>query len=63
MSVPTFGVCRCDHGEHMHNLARDQRTRKECSLYRCDCPRYDEVERYSLRLVAQPVIGDPKPED
>lgn len=54
MTAPTFGVCRCDHGEHSHNLARDQATRKECSLYRCACPRYDETYRYSLRLVAEP---------
>lgn len=58
MSRPTFGLCTCGHGEHMHNLARDRRTRKECSLYRCACPRYDEAGRYVLRFIHELVGGD-----
>lgn len=57
MTAPTFGVCHCDHGEHAHELKRDNRTRTHCTLYHCPCKQYDERERYSLRLVPQPAAG------
>lgn len=62
---PTFGVCLCGHGEHAHELKKDNRTRTYCTLYHCRCKTYDEGERYSLRLVPQRAAGygDPKPDE
>lgn len=58
MSAPeptTHGVCACGHGEHAHELKRDNVTRSYCTHYRCPCREYDERERYSLRLIKRPV--------
>ena len=65
MTTPTFGVCACSHGEHAHELKRDNRTRTHCTLYACHCKAYDEAGRYSLRLVPQRAAGygDSKPDE